>query len=333
MAELRPGRADVNARIVYWGIEGAGKTTNLRAVYAKLRPDHRGELREIPTRLDPSISYEVLPIELGDVAGVRTQIQIASVPGVLEQAPTRKQLLDRVDGIVLVIDSQRERLDENLASFDELRGALSAYGRSLDEIPLVIQYNKRDLADSYALEELHRKLDLRGIAVFEAVATEGTGVLQTLSTISKRVIRNLREREGAGRSPAPAPAPRPPAPPAPAAPRASAGRGPAAQARGRLPLEGALLREARHPEAEAIEATARRAEALLDDSWDAVSRDLAPPPRLASAGGLSIVSVGRAERAGERSLRIPLVLGDLEGRTTSVVLTVQLDPGEGESGI
>jgi hypothetical protein len=339
MAEARPGRADVNARIVYWGVEGGGKTTNLRSVYAKLRPDHRGELREIPTRLDPSIAYEVLPIELGDVAGVRTQIQISSVPGMQGQAPTRKQLLDRVDGIVLVIDSQRERIDENVASFDELRGALAAYGRSLDDIPLVVQYNKRDLADSYALEELHRKLDLRGIAVFEAVATEGIGVLQTLSTISKRVIRTLRDREGAaapapsGAAVRPADAPRPASARAAApAPRPAAAVKPASAPRARPALERALLREPVHPDAEAIEATARRAEALLDDSWDAVSRDLAPPPTL-PIGSLSIVSVGRAERAGERSVRIPLVLGDTEGRTTSVVLTVQVDPAEPETGI
>lgn len=202
-----PDPSAVNARIVYWGAEGAGKRTNLRVIHAKLRADHRGDLRFLPTRLDPTVMYGVLPIELGEVGGVRTRIQIVSVPGDADQIATRKQLLDRADGIVLVMDSRRERLAENVASFEELRSALAAYGRRMDEMPLVIQYNKRDLADSFAMEELHRKLSMRGVAAFEAVAKDGTGVLQTLTTISKRVIRSLRERaqEETG---APAPAPK-----------------------------------------------------------------------------------------------------------------------------
>jgi signal recognition particle receptor subunit beta len=199
-----PDSSAVNARIVYWGADGAGKRTNLRVIHAKLRPDHRGELRSVPTRLDPSVTYTTLPIELGEVSGVRTRIQIVAVPGEREHAPTRKQLLDRTDGVVLVLDARREKLGENLASLEELKSALAAYGRRVDEMPLVVQYNKRDAADPFALEDLHRKIALRGVAAFEAVAKDGTGVLQTLTTISKRVIRNLRER---ALEPADAPAP------------------------------------------------------------------------------------------------------------------------------
>jgi len=140
------------------------------------------------------VTFTTLPIELGEVSGVRTRLQIVAVPGEPEHAPTRKQLLDRTDGVVLVLDARREKLPENLASFEELKSALAAYGRRIDEMPLVVQYNKRDAADPYALEDLHRKLALRGVAAFEAVAKDGTGVLQTLTTISKRVIRSLRER-------------------------------------------------------------------------------------------------------------------------------------------
>jgi signal recognition particle receptor subunit beta len=220
-----PDGSAVNARIVYWGVEGAGKRTNLRVIHAKLRPDHRGELRGVPTRLDPTVTYTTLPIELGEVGGVRTRIQLVAVPGQPEHGPTRKQLLDRTDGVVLVLDARREKLAENLASFEELKGALSAYGRRIDEMPLVVQYNKRDAADPYALEDLHRKLALRSVAAFEAVAKDGTGVLQTLTTISKRVVRSLRERASEP-SPAPAkspgagaPQPRAAAPPSPAAAR------------------------------------------------------------------------------------------------------------------
>ena len=104
MAWISPDKAQVNARILYWGIEDAGKLTSLAVVQAKLRADHRGVMREVPTRLDPSVSYAVLPITLGEIGGMQTQIELVCVPGTPEQAPTRKQLLDEVDGVVLVIE-------------------------------------------------------------------------------------------------------------------------------------------------------------------------------------------------------------------------------------
>ena len=169
MAQLSRGEDGVNARIVYWGAQGAGKSTNLSVIHSKLRPDHRGELERVPTRLDPTATYEILPIELGEIGGIHTRIQVVGVPGGAEQGPTRKQLLDGVDGVVFVIDAQRERIDDNVAAFEELRRCLAAYGRQVAAVPLVVQYNKRDLSDPYALEELHRKLELAGTAAFEAV--------------------------------------------------------------------------------------------------------------------------------------------------------------------
>ena len=162
MARVEPESSEVNARILYWGIEGAGKRTNLRGVYAKLRPDHRGEMREVPTRLDPSIAYTVLPIELGEVASVRTRIELVAVPGSPEQAPMRKTLLDQVDGVVLVIDADPRRTPENAAMLEELRKGLADYARRLEDLPLVVQYNKRDLCDDYGIDELHRRLGLGG---------------------------------------------------------------------------------------------------------------------------------------------------------------------------
>ena len=301
MARISRDEAEVNARIVYWGIEGAGKKTNLAAIHQRLRADHRGELRSVPTRLDPTQTFDLLPIELGEIAGMRTRLEIVAVPGHPEQLPTRKQLMDQVDGLVMVIDSRREYLDENLKSFEELNQTLAAYGRSLGDVPLVVQYNKRDLCDEFALEDLHRKLDLQGVAVFEAVASEGTGVLETLSTISKRVVRNLREDEAAV-GPAP-----------PVAPTAAGD------------MESAILEEEGHPDTEAIVATARRTEALLDDTdpYLGISEESSG---VQLGSDLSIVSVGDASRAGDRSVRVPIVLGDGEGRTSTLVLTIQLDP-------
>ena len=100
MAESGQQGAEVKARIVYWGIEGSGKSANVREIHSKLRPDNRGEFRTVPTRLDPTVTYDALPIELGQIGGVRTRILIIAVPGPAEHAPTRKQLLDQVDGIV-----------------------------------------------------------------------------------------------------------------------------------------------------------------------------------------------------------------------------------------
>jgi signal recognition particle receptor subunit beta len=176
-------------------VDGAGKTTSLQAIAAKLRADHRGKLRAVPTGLDPSVHYDVLPIELGVVAGIRTRFEVVGVPGAPEQAPTRMRLLDQVDGVVFVVDARPERFEDNLASLEELRTALAAYGRSLAEVPLVVQYNKRDLADPYQLEELHRRLDMRGVAAFESVASQGTAVLQALTTVTKAVIRLLRDSD------------------------------------------------------------------------------------------------------------------------------------------
>jgi mutual gliding-motility protein MglA len=350
MAEARrsgagsPGTADprvVDARIVYWGIEGAGTSTNLQVIHAKLRPDHRGSLERIPTRLDPTVSYDRLPIELGEIAGVRTRIQIVAVPGESEHAPTRKGLLDRVDGIVFVVDARRERIDDNVAALAELRSALAAYGRSLEDVPLVVQYNKHDLSDAYVLEELHRKLDVRGAAAFEAVAAEGSGVLQTLTTISKRVVRTLREgRAAAAAADAPSaatphrsPPPREPAM-APSAPRP----------RPALPdLEAAAL--AAGDDFDENDEAVSHAAGLLDASWPDVAAGYAEDgdggasfDEGASRGfGLGtttphdagahwrLVSAGQPALRGARSLVVPVVLSDPDGREIRLRVGIALD--------
>jgi hypothetical protein len=258
------------------------------------------------------------------------------VPGAPEQAPTRKQLLDRVDGVVFVVDAQPDRIDANLASFDELRRTLAAYGRALEQVPLVVQYNKCDRSGPYALEELHRKLDLRGAAAFEAVASEGTAVLPTLTTISKRVMRVLRDQASV---PLPAAAPA-----APAAPARAAASAPAALAPEPLPLEpspvalepeeavlepssleDAIAVEAFHPQSARIAETAAGARAVLEglDRTELVTSG--------APGTLTLESAGQARVLGPRTLRLPLVLRDAEGRRQTLALTLELRPDEDES--
>jgi hypothetical protein len=281
---------------------------------------------------------------------VRTRIQIVAVPGGPEQAPTRKQLLDRVDGVVFVVDARRERIEDNVAAFEELRTALAAYGRSLEELPLVVQYNHQDESDPFVLEELHRKLDVRGAAAFEAKASDGTGVLPTLTTISKRVVRQLRENEGAAPAPGPIDEPHAPAPPTrerPAARDAITARAVAHQAAAPAPalalappeslamddLEHAALESDGELLDERDDAVAR-AQGLLDPSWSELADDLDVDPGIDDvplgptglADGWHVISAGTPQIVGAVTLHIPLVVADAVGRELRFRLTVSLDP-------
>ncbi|MBW2577568.1 MAG: hypothetical protein JRE38_05810, partial [Deltaproteobacteria bacterium] len=337
----------VNARILYWGIDGAGKTANLQSIHRKLRTDHRGEIQREATVIDPAVEYESLAIELGEVGGLKTCIQMIAVPGGADQAPTRKQLLDQVDGIVMVVDSREERIEENASSLSELCEMLLDYGRQIEDVPLVLQYNKRDLSDPYAIEVLHRKLGMNGVAVFEAVATENSGVLQTLSTLSKHVIRSLRGQQFSAQAEAtPEPGdslsdlqaqPEPiqadeiepvtelmqTAYPEETAPEVSAA----------TRMEDAILSEEEHPEANALDDLAASAQTALEIPWGELEDEGEPSTAVQLNSEFSIASVGEATRSGERGVRIPLVVSDKSGRTSNLVLTIQLDPeADGENG-
>ncbi|MBW2693131.1 MAG: GTPase domain-containing protein [Deltaproteobacteria bacterium] len=347
MAKMNSDETAVNARILYWGIDGAGKTANLQSIHRKLRADHRGEIQREATLIDPAVEYESLAIELGEVGGLKTRIQMIAVPGSVDQAPTRKQLLDQVDGIVMVVDSREERIEENASSLSELSEMLLDYGRQLEDVPLVLQYNKRDLSDPYVIEVLHRKLGMNGVAVFEAVATENSGVLQTLSTLSKHVIRSLRGQQFSAQAEAtPEPGdslsdlqaqPEPiqadeiepvtelmqTAYPEETAPEVSAA----------TRMEDAILSEEEHPEANALDDLAASAQTALEIPWGELEDEGEPSTAVQLNSEFSIASVGEATRSGERGVRIPLVVSDKSGRTSNLVLTIQLDPeADGENG-
>ena len=326
MAKMSSDETAVNARILYWGVEGSGKTTNLRSIHRKLRADHRGEIQREATLIDPTVEYETLAIELGEIGGLKTRIQMVAVPGGADQAPTRKQLLDQVDGIVMVIDSRRECIGENASSLVELREMLLDYGRNLEDVPLVLQYNKCDLSDPYALEELHRKLDVNGAAVFEAVATENSGVLQTLSTLSKHVIRSLRGQQFSAQAEAESkPADSPGELQTQAESIQTAEIDPAVEHTPETRMEDAILREEKHPEANVLDDLAASAQTTLDTPWDELEGEGEPLVAGQLDSEFSIASVGEATRSGERSVRIPLVVSNKAGRTSSLVLTIRLD--------
>ncbi|MFO0687666.1 MAG: GTPase domain-containing protein [Myxococcota bacterium] len=335
--------SEAQARIVLWGIEGAGKSTTLRTIHARLRPESRGELVRLPSRLDPTVFAESLAISLGDLGGRAMQIEVVAVPGGEDQAMTRKQLLDQVDGVVLVLDCSPGRIDANASAIEELRQSLAAYGQRLESLPVVLQYNKRDVADPFAIESLHRKIGLREAAVFETIATTGHGVLPTLTTISKHVIRLHRDGSSsratttAGTTPTAAASATAPAAPATARPAthaaqtsASAAAGPPGSpaAHGGTPraaheiLEAGILADAGADDGR--DALSLDFDRTTQPDWGRVQQELEKSDeRLGEA--LRIVSAGQATIAVDGTLSLPIVLGDRSGQTRSVVLHLRLD--------
>ncbi|RMG11110.1 MAG: serine/threonine protein kinase, partial [Planctomycetota bacterium] len=205
MPQINFSKRTLTCKLVYFGPGLSGKTSNLEYVYGQLPPARRGELTSIATHGDRTIFYDFLPLETGKVGGLTTRLQLYTVPGQPYYAATRKLVLVGVDGVVFVADSQRARLEENRASLAELEDALAEQGKSLASLPLVFQWNKRDLSELLSVEELERALNPAGAPSFESVASTGRGVLPTLRRLSRLVLRRARaEYGGAGKARSPA---------------------------------------------------------------------------------------------------------------------------------
>jgi signal recognition particle receptor subunit beta len=183
------------AKIVYYGPGLCGKTTNLHHIYTKTSPQSRGEMVSLETETDRTLFFDLLPIDVGVIGGFKTRLQLYTVPGQVFYNTTRKLVLKGVDGIVFVADSQRPMLEANVESFKNLRENLAEIGANVDEIPLVIQLNKRDLPNIAEVETILDALDPeRKAEVVEAIAARGEGVFETLKLISKLTLRTLRRR-------------------------------------------------------------------------------------------------------------------------------------------
>jgi signal recognition particle receptor subunit beta len=212
------------AKIVYYGPGLCGKTTNLHVIYGRTAPTARGEMVSLETETDRTLFFDLLPIDVGVIGGFKTRLQLYTVPGQVFYNTTRKLVLKGVDGIVFVADSQRPMLEPNKDSFRNLRENLAEIGLAVEDVPVVLQYNKRDLSNILSLEELNAALNPEGKhESFEASAAHGTGVFETLKGISKLTLRALRSRmTGDARRPAVFAAPATPPGSVPAAPQASA---------------------------------------------------------------------------------------------------------------
>ncbi len=196
MVQINFALKEVNCKIVYYGPGLSGKTTNLEVIHSKAPKTNVGELTSIATEGDRTLFFDFLPLSLGSVAGMTTKFQIYTVPGQVYYNSTRKLVLQGADGIVFVADSRRGKMDENLESLSNLMENLEEYGMNVNTLPLVMQYNKRDLPDVYAVEELEEKLNHLNTPHYEAVAVTGEGVFPTLKKLSQMVLENLNKQQG-----------------------------------------------------------------------------------------------------------------------------------------
>jgi signal recognition particle receptor subunit beta len=185
---------EVIGKIVYYGPGLGGKTTSLQYIHEHVIPERRGELFFLATEDDQTIYFELLPLQVGKVQDFNLRFQVYTVPGQVKYNNTRKAVLQGVDAIVFVADSQRARRKTNILGLENLKFNLAGYNRRLEDIPLVFQYNKRDLDGILTLEELNRDLNPGNLPYFESVAREGKGVLEAFEVISSLAIQNIETR-------------------------------------------------------------------------------------------------------------------------------------------
>jgi signal recognition particle receptor subunit beta len=183
---------EINCKIVYYGPGLCGKTANLQYIYDKTDPNLKGKMISLATETDRTLFFDFMPLKLGEIKGFKVRFHLYTVPGQVFYDASRKLILKGADGVVFVADSQMDRMDANLDSFDNLRDNLKEHGYDLDTIPLVLQYNKRDLPDILPVKELEEALNFRGVKSFEAIAIKGVGVFETLKQIAKEIIIKLK---------------------------------------------------------------------------------------------------------------------------------------------
>jgi signal recognition particle receptor subunit beta len=191
MVQINFALKEVNCKIVFYGPGMSGKTTNLEIVHQKAPEENKGELTSISTDGDRTLFFDFMPLDLGNVAGMRTKFQLYTVPGQVYYNSTRKLVLQGVDGVIFVADSDPEKMPENIESYQNLIDNLTEYGKDIRELPHVIQYNKRDLPNAMSVEEMDRQMNKFGVPTFEAVAYTGEGVFPTLKTLAGMVLESI----------------------------------------------------------------------------------------------------------------------------------------------
>ena len=218
----------VTAKIVYYGPGLCGKTTNLQWIHQKTAPASRGEMVSLETETDRTLFFDLLPLDVGVIGGMKVRLQLYTVPGQVFYNTTRQLVLKGVDGIVFVADSQEAAVEANVESLNNLRSNLAELGLSPDQVPIVLQYNKRDIQKILPVERIQEALNPTALPSFEAAALHGVGVFETLKAISRLALEAIRKKiaEENKKAPAAPPKPKPAAAtPATAASPVSAGAG------------------------------------------------------------------------------------------------------------
>jgi signal recognition particle receptor subunit beta len=346
MVFLNQTTMQMTAKIVYYGPGLCGKTTNLQWIHAKTAPRSRGEMVSLETETDRTLFFDLLPLDVGVVGGMKVRLQLYTVPGQVFYNATRRLVLKGVDGVVFVADSQTAALEANVEALGNLKVNLQELGTSIDETPIVFQYNKRDLRSIEPVAKLRAALNSGGVPDFEAAALHGVGVFETLKAISRVALGSIRTRVAdENRRPAPtsppasapasAPASPPPTvaaaskpaaavvpvaapPPSPKAPPPKPRR-PAADPLGDLVPDPATLEEVRVEFAEEVTGTSSEVRAVAT----LATRDLAAElEKLRSTLGKAKTSAA-ADREMDRLMTG--LLGDAKGSRQEVRRKASID--------
>lgn len=192
MPYINHSTREISFKVVYYGPGLCGKTTNLQYIYNKTPLGHKGKLVAIDTEDERTLFFDFLPLSLGEIRGFKVRLHLYTVPGQPFYTASRKLIIRGLDGIIFIADSQIERMDANIESLKELNANLSALGYELKKIPFILQYNKRDLQDIAPVEMINSLLNTGGAQWFEAIATKGEGVFDTLKNMLRHLLRDLK---------------------------------------------------------------------------------------------------------------------------------------------
>lgn len=192
MSFINHNAKEIHCKIVYYGPSLSGKTTNIQWVYQQTAQDQKSKLVALNTDIERTLFFDFLPLEVGEIRGFKTRFHLYTVPGQVVYDASRKLILKGLDGVIFVADSQEERMEENIQSLKNLERNLEAQGYDIREIPLVVQYNKRDLTNAAPVVNLRTHLNLYNSPDFEAIASEGKGVMESLTHVSKSILSVLK---------------------------------------------------------------------------------------------------------------------------------------------
>ena len=194
MSLVNYANREITCKIVYYGPGRSGKTSNLHYIYGQVPDERKGKMVSLATQTDRTLFFDFLPLDLGTVKGFKTRFHLYTVPGQVFYDASRKLILKGVDGVVFVADSQEARLEANVESIRNLDKNLKEQGYDIATIPYVLQFNKRDLPTTMPADEMYRRLNIKREPTFEAVATTGVGVFDTLKSVAKQILIELKKR-------------------------------------------------------------------------------------------------------------------------------------------